>query len=362
MNTEAISELSGVLMSLLPEVSEPALRVDVHIFPSRIFPSGIGRFIGIHPDPKGEIYGLRLNAKVLLTVKARSLNDLKTSLANVSSSLVAAERRELQRLGIFRIQLEDFGKEPLEKSGEGAETILARDLHLNVLYEYLKKPRTASGMIAEILQNIHVTVNDRHPRLLIGSNFKEGALEWFEIVDDPEATHNVPSRWQFNPEENRIEQVSAIWGGSTHPDPIKPGTYLLLKTTPDIPPLEDFILKVRLRSDDEDGIGVVFRWQNIDNFYFFLMDKLHSYRILARKVEGEFRHLSTPTLDTSQGYPTHEFHDVKIVVQGIEMSVYLNEKLVLRGEDRVATLPGRVGFMCRTNSQAYFYGIDLIQL
>jgi hypothetical protein len=200
------------------------------------------------------------------------------------------------------------------------------------------------------------------PRLLISSDFMEDSLDWFEVVDDPLATRSTPSLWQYKAAESRIEQTSSIWGGSSQPNANKPGTYLVLRATRERPVVENLMLKVRLQSNDEDGIGVIFRWQDAENFYFFLMDKRRNYRVMGKKVAGEFRDLSTPSLDTSHGYEINVIYNLKLIVTGTELNIYLDNELILQGQDTAPPIPGRVGFMCRTNDKAYFYRIELLKI
>lgn len=103
-----------------------------------------------------------------------------------------------------------------------------------------------------------------------------------------------PAAWDMSGGE--LHQTSNVWGGGTDATELaKPGTVALL-TLPAgiggaglIPGSEswsDYRLSVRLRSTDDDAIGVVFRYQNEDNWYRFSMDRERSYRRLIASVAG----------------------------------------------------------------------------
>ena len=48
----------------------------------------------------------------------------------------------------------------------------------------------------------------------------------------------------------------------------------------------DTTLTVRARSEDNDALGVVFRYRDPQNFYRFSMDSQRTYRRLTRTVNG----------------------------------------------------------------------------
>jgi hypothetical protein len=358
IENEAISSLMTAIESLLPDVADPALRPMLTLSSTRISPTGLGGFVGTNEVPRGQIVGRRLEATALLTVRAPSDSDLNSAVSALSRALVGADRGALRERGILRIGL----SEVRAHAASGPDGIAQRDLTVQVVYEFLKKPIEAAGTILQVPINIDLSRTGTTPRGLFQAPFAEGSLDWFEAVDDPAATRNRPSRWRYDAAQVRIEQRSGLWGGSTGANANKPGTYLVLRTRPGLPTVNDFILRTTLRSDNDDGIGLVFRWQDGDNFYFFLMNRQRRYRMLAKKVGGLFEPLATPAMDTTQGFQTRETYRIRLTAQDSEFQVYLNEALVLQGRDASLSAPGRVGFMCHGNAAAFFYTLDLRQL
>jgi hypothetical protein len=135
-----------------------------------------------------------------------------------------------------------------------------------------------------------------------------------------------------------------------------------LAPSPARPAVSDFILRARLTSRDVDGIGLVFRWQDVDNFYFFLMERRRHYRMLGKKVAGSFQRLDAPAIDLVQGFDTDVEYAVKVTAYGRSLRVYLDNRLALQGEDASLVGPGRVGFLARGNNAARFYSVDLVQV
>ncbi|SCX80420.1 hypothetical protein [Nitrosospira sp. Nsp13] len=203
------------------------------------------------------------------------------------------------------------------------------------------------------------------PYLLLLDRFDADTLANFDVVDDPQATVSAPSEWVFNAEAQRIDQLSDIHGGpfgagATGPE--KPGTYLVRKTTAELPAVQNFILVVDVTSEDDDGIGVVFRWQDVDNFYYFLMDRQRNYRRMGKKVAGIFQELDTAALDTTHGYDADTSYSLKVRISGTQLNAYLNDELVLSGQD--ASLPGagRAGLFSWGSAGVHFDNFRIVDL
>jgi hypothetical protein len=191
------------------------------------------------------------------------------------------------------------------------------------------------------------------------TGFDADALTLFEIVDDAAATTGGPSDWAVNVPEARIEQRARIRGGGTTATPNKPGTYLVLRTTPVLPPVRDFSLRAAVATGDVGGIGLVFRWQDEQNFYFFLMDSRRGFRMLGKKVGGAFQAWETPALDESSSFAVDQIVQLRVSMEGPVAQVFLDGERVLQGRDGSLASAGRVGFLSRDVVGAYLYGINL---
>ena len=140
--------------------------------------------------------------------------------------------------------------------------------------------------------------------------------------------------------------------------PEKPGTYLIRKTSQEWPDLQDLVVRCHLNSGDNDGIGVVFRYQDVDNFCFFLMDAQRSYRRLGKKIGGVFQELATSAQDTTQGYDQNQDYELVVAAVGDAFKVFLDGEEILSGADDSLLLSGRVGFYSWANTGARF--LDLM--
>jgi hypothetical protein len=203
------------------------------------------------------------------------------------------------------------------------------------------------------------------PYLLLLDRFDADTLADFDVIDDPQATVSAPSEWIFNAEARRIDQLSDIHGGAfeagaTGPD--KSGTYLVRKTTAALPAVQNCIVAVDVSSEDNDGIGVVFRWQDADNFYYFLMDQERNYRRMGKKVAGVFQELDTAALDATRGYDAGTSYSLKVRISGTQLNAYLNDELVLSGQDASLPNAGRAGLFCWGSAGAHFDNFRIVDL
>src|SRR5690606_6786920 len=78
-----------------------------------------------------------------------------------------------------------------------------------------------------------------------------------------EGTVSAPSVWQLR--NGALVQSSNIQGGGAT---AYPGTFAVAGDAT----WTDYRLSVRLRSDDDDAIGVMFRYQDEDNYYRLSID------------------------------------------------------------------------------------------
>ncbi|MBV9774802.1 MAG: hypothetical protein JO040_12685 [Gemmatimonadetes bacterium] len=389
MNDEVIQGLTDVLTGLLPASADLSLRPVLMVNPVRITPTGLGGLVAPSADPAGEVVGRRLQARVSVTVKAADEDGLGPAVTGVTQAFLGVDRATLIRQGVLRLTLGELGADSVAANGRAR-----REVGFDVLYEFLKGPSEAGGIIQTIPLQLNVgdpgaapapgpapapapspgpapgpglapvvtpPAPPAPPPPLLQGDFTAQSLAGFEVVDDPLTTKSKPSQWSWAAAAHRIEQRSAIMGGDSKVPALRPGTYLVLKTTPSLPAVADFTLTARMEAGAAGGIGLVFRWQDPNNFYFFLMDSLRNSRILARKVAGVFAPLSTPALVTTASFSVGAVHQVRLQVQGDTFVVRIDGGEALTGRD--ASLPGagRVGLMSRSCDQAFFYGVDLVR-
>jgi len=354
LNGEALTQLTTALSSLLPPSGDPDLAPDLAVSPTRFTTTGLNGFVGTNEDPEGEIVGRRVSANAIVGVKTETLDALNAAVAGVTAAVVGTSRGDLRKLGILDVGVAELSLQtPPPPDG-----VARQEITFAVSFEYLKYPEESTGVIESVPLDVDLS-RDNDPRALISAEFSAQSLAWFDVVDDPLATSNTPSSWSFDAVDQRIQQTSAIFGGSSAVNANKPGSYLVLRTTPSIPAVSDFILRSEVESDGSQGIGLVFRYQDPSNFYFALLNQDKNYRLLARKVAGTFQQVA---LDATKSFTVGAVTRLKVVATGSDLELYVDEDPPLAGSDTALPGPGRVGLMTFQNPQALFYGIELVAI
>jgi hypothetical protein len=148
LSVEALDGLTAAITDLLPAAPDPTFAPALLVQPRRIAPAGVGGFVGVHDAPRGEIYGRRLEAIAVVTVRASGSSALNTAVAGVSQALLAADRAALRGAGILRLAAGDLGPRSAGEPAPGG--VAERDVAFDVLYEFLKLPEAGEGVIQEI--------------------------------------------------------------------------------------------------------------------------------------------------------------------------------------------------------------------
>ena len=155
IDSEALVGLTAAVESLLPDTTDPSVQLILLAAPLQITPTGLGGFVDIDEDPRGEILGRRLEATALVTVRAGDVGPLNGAVTAVTRAFVGADRAALLEQGILRVTLDDLGSQSV--TGSGRTRVVERILRFKVLYEFLKKPEAAEGIILEIPVDLDAT-------------------------------------------------------------------------------------------------------------------------------------------------------------------------------------------------------------
>ena len=211
------------------------------------------------------------------------------------------------------------------------------NVFLNLEYEY--QPRGRAG------------VND---------DFSANTLAQYDVVDDAGAAGG-PSVWAQSANlGGSMQQRSAIMGGPLNNTPAKPGSYLVRKVSTQWPALADVSVRCHMQSGDDHAIGLVFRYQDANNFYFFLMDRQRNYRRIGKKVAGVFHELDVPAVqNVTPGFNLNQTYDVTVAAVGDAISVFLDGVGILTGRDSSISAAGRVGLYSWGNPSARFLDLSI---
>lgn len=186
--------------------------------------------------------------------------------------------------------------------------------------------------------------------LLFAEAFGPNALDHYVIVD--EGTNHGPSTWTVV--GNTITQTSDIYGGSMLPEaPDKPGTIAVTGS----PDWANVRVRAIVRSDDDDSVGIVFRYQDANNYYRFSMDSERSFRRLIKKVGG----VATTIWEDSIAFSVGRSYQLEIESSGNRLLAYLDNVLLFSVSDQNFAA-GRVGLYCWANHGAIFEALSVEEI
>ena len=186
---------------------------------------------------------------------------------------------------------------------------------------------------------------------LFVDRFSDGNSSGWAVVDN--ATAKAPSHWTVINNayvENSGASYSdgvGIFGQTT--DGYEIGTYSWLTSSGAASPFGAMDLNLRLRSDGIGVIGVMFGYQDDNNYYRFSLSKREGYRKLEKKVAGVFSELAT----SPQSYTTGAWMTLRIVHQNGVIIVFLDGQQVAASNDKTFS-GGRIGLWTGRNTAATF--------
>ncbi|MEE2886126.1 MAG: alkaline phosphatase D family protein [Planctomycetota bacterium] len=184
--------------------------------------------------------------------------------------------------------------------------------------------------------NSHVSIAGRWndlegPTTLLSQTFDQ-PLTGHSIIDEAGATGG-PSAWIID--AGVLRQTGAIGGPIGSSDSDRPGTMLILGDAA----WTNYTATSRLKSLDSGRIGMVFRYQDPNNFYRFFMDSKRAVRRLEKKVNGVF----TTLAEELTPYLPYSFYEVACVADGKTLKVILDGHQILSATDSTYA-NGQVGF------------------
>lgn len=359
----ALSNLQTVLNGYLPSVSSVSIERSLLVIPHKIKPLGIGGYVGLHDDPVDDIFGrfVEADAEILVGATNNSLDTINAEVSAISSSLMTVSREDLRGDGIYFLDLKSL-------SEPGSDNQNLRRLLFSIRYEYQQIPTEAGGVIDTLDIRSFLNSGDSKASFLANINTailasEPDPLADFSAFTDTRINGSSPSaNWQYNIAEHYIEQTNTTRGGGlTLNSPRKAGAQLLYRPSGDAIPIENGILSSSVSTTDQDGIGFVFRWQDIENFYFFLISQRHNYQLFGKKIAGNFSFLTTGGIGDTIGIDLSSPQIITVHFNHHFFRAVLNENTLAEGEDNDLS-SGEVGWLTHANNAAHFHTLDIVSV
>ena len=260
---------------------------------------------------------------------------------------VQCRRLEKQVKGVFKVLAQDTGSYTVGQSynvqvtGKGSNLQVAID---GKTIFNVNDSSFAHGGIGLYSNNNagssfdEVVVEDLNSgAILLANDFNDASRRGWTIIDEGSA--GGPSQWSAA--SGALVQTSKI--GSSTADGL--GTFALYAHRP----WKDYRASFTMKSYDDDRLGLMFRYQDSDNFYRFVWNKGIPGRRLLKKENGVYKILAEDAVP----YTTNQSYAIQIIAQGTTLSVNVDGKPVFSNSD-ASFATGSIAFYTSYNQRSRF--------
>lgn len=191
---------------------------------------------------------------------------------------------------------------------------------------------------------------DEQRGLLFQETFGPNTLDLYDILDQGTSE---PSNWTVD--AGSIFQSSNIFDGPTTASNLEKLGTMALRGAVD---WRNVRVRFVLSSNDNDSIGVVFRYRDADNYYRFELNRQFSYRRLIKRVSGV---VSVLWEDSANGYELGVDYEIEILLFERQIFGFVNRASQFAVEDASLEL-GRIGLYCWGNDDSRFKAVTVSSL
>lgn len=365
----ALLTLKNVISSYLPQTVPPTVTRDLFVIPKSIKPLGIGGYVGAHLPPASEIADGDLRgctvvaqAEITFAASAANIGSINTAIDQSTTALLTNDRATLRGDGIQRLQLQALS--PV--TGEGS---IFRSAIFDIRFEFVPLPAQSQGIIETLRFNTLLSSADGPAQFVANMNFADLAadanplLQFVSVTDPAINNGSASASWVFNAGAGRIEQLNTVRGGVlTVSEAKKAGAQLLVQPAQKPLAISNGVFTTEFESNSRDGIGLVFRWTDENNFYFFLASSRHNYQLFGKKIAGNFDFMDVGGLREDLGFDINTRQQMRVVANGNQFEAWFGEARTLTAKDEGISAKGQLGLLAHGNNAAFFYGIDIVKL
>ncbi|UCG46059.1 MAG: DUF1080 domain-containing protein [Phycisphaerales bacterium] len=189
-------------------------------------------------------------------------------------------------------------------------------------------------------------VVEQLPPPSFSDTFDDGDLLGWTVVD--EGSTEAPSSWSAA--GGAMVQSSNIFGGdSISPD--MPGTYAFYE---DGFALADCRINLDMTSNDDDAIGVMFRYKDDRHYYRFSWDAQRRYRRIVKKEDAT----STVLAEDDVPYIPGRAYHLEIIASGPVITIFVDDEVVFSITDYSVDM-GTIALYSWGNTAACFDNVEV---
>ncbi|MPZ75677.1 MAG: DUF1080 domain-containing protein [Deltaproteobacteria bacterium] len=180
---------------------------------------------------------------------------------------------------------------------------------------------------------------------LLSADFNDGSSRGWTFID--EGNQDGPSSWSAS--NGALTQNRNI--GSEEPGYL--GSYALYTEGS----WKDYRVSLKMRSHDDDPFGIMFRYQDNNNYYRFSWDKETAGRQLLKRENGAFKIIAHDAVP----YVTGQNYRAEIIAQGNQLKVNIDGKQVFATTDE-SFRGGRIALFSSANNGVVFDDVLVVDL
>jgi hypothetical protein len=190
--------------------------------------------------------------------------------------------------------------------------------------------------------------------VLLDERFHDTRLINWTVIDDPD-TIEGPSDWRVEA-DGWVHQESNVWGRRGDFLSRWYGTYLIAGEAG----WKDYTLSLTAKPEDDDGFGVVFRYQDSEHFYrlLFLQDGLSGGPItrLDRREGADY----TELWSNAKGYRPGNEMTIQVTVLGDVITASVDGRELCEVKD-ASYSRGKIGLFCYAQKGQAFDDVRVVK-
>jgi hypothetical protein len=164
-----------------------------------------------------------------------------------------------------------------------------------------------------------VLLNSQHvfeyAPVLLAQDFNEGIFDGWTVVDEGDLA--TPSSWSVW--EGAFVQFANTYGPAAGVASGRKGTFAYWNRPASLG-WSNYVLSATLNAADDDGIGLLFRYQNRSNYCKVELDRQQGFRKLLKVVNGD----ETLLASEAAGYPMGTDLPLRVQADGNQIGVWLD--------------------------------------
>jgi hypothetical protein len=189
--------------------------------------------------------------------------------------------------------------------------------------------------------------------VLLDERFHDTRLLNWTVVDDPD-TIEGPSDWRVEA-DGWVHQHSNVWGRRGDFLGRWDGTYLIAGE----PGWKDYTLSLTAKPEDDDGFGVVFRYQDPEHFYrlLFVQDGMSGGPLtrLDRREGADY----TELWSSAKGYRPGSEIAIEVTVNADMITAIVDGKRLCEVKDAFYSR-GKIGLFCYAQKGQAFDDVKVV--